>query len=276
MSDLDVINAYLFDRYDKLVPNDNKPMYLVQGPNDKRFNIIHFIDKYNVDGDYMLDALSYNFRFNYTYAHIGTKINANPKTKYFKTYITTVVKDIYVCHRYYKNSSCSLFINKLLEAINKEKHPQYHEKSQNKNVNKLIKKQNTQWWGITVLSKIFQVLLIVVKFFLRQLFEIKNMVFQIIRVFATNYNHNKKRKKNISSTMRRLVWNAHVGEHVGKTKCLCCNTTDITSFSFNCGHIVAEAKGGKTIVSNLKPICQNCNSCMGTKNMDEFKKSLFT
>jgi 5-methylcytosine-specific restriction endonuclease McrA len=26
------------------------------------------------------------------------------------------------------------------------------------------------------------------------------------------------------------------------------------------------------IVSNLKPICQNCNSSMGTKNMDEFMK----
>ncbi len=30
----------------------------------------------------------------------------------------------------------------------------------------------------------------------------------------------------------------------------------------------------RTYVSNLKPICQNCNSSMGTKNMDEFMKSL--
>ena len=42
--------------------------------------------------------------------------------------------------------------------------------------------------------------------------------------------------------------------------------------SFNCGHIIAEANGGKVIVSNLKPICQNCNSSMGTKNMDDFMK----
>ena len=40
--------------------------------------------------------------------------------------------------------------------------------------------------------------------------------------------------------------------------------------SFNCGHIIAEANGGGIIVSNLKPICQNCNSSMGTKNMDDF------
>jgi ribosomal protein S27E len=33
-------------------------------------------------------------------------------------------------------------------------------------------------------------------------------------------------------------------------------TTDITQMSFNCGHIIAEANGGKLIVSNLKPICK--------------------
>ena len=44
--------------------------------------------------------------------------------------------------------------------------------------------------------------------------------------------------------------------------------------SFNCGHIIAEANGGETIVSNLKPKCQNCNSSMGTKNMENFMKSL--
>jgi 5-methylcytosine-specific restriction endonuclease McrA len=84
----------------------------------------------------------------------------------------------------------------------------------------------------------------------------------------------KKKKKTISSTMKKLVWNTHIGEEIGKTKCLCCKSTDITQLSFNCGHIIAEANGGDTIVSNLKPICQNCNSSMGTKNMDEFMLSL--
>jgi hypothetical protein len=84
----------------------------------------------------------------------------------------------------------------------------------------------------------------------------------------------KKKKKAIPATIKRLVWNTNIGEMIGKSKCLCCNSTDITQMSFNCGHIVAEANGGDTIVSNLKPICQNCNSSMGTKNMDEFMKSL--
>ena len=44
--------------------------------------------------------------------------------------------------------------------------------------------------------------------------------------------------------------------------------------SFNYGHIIAETNGCETIIYNLKPICQNCNSSMGTKNMDDFIKLL--
>ena len=84
----------------------------------------------------------------------------------------------------------------------------------------------------------------------------------------------KKKKKSISATIKKLVWNVNIGEEIGKTKCLCCKSTDITQMSFNCGHIIAEADGGETIVLNLKPICQNCNSSMGTKNMNEFMRSL--
>ena len=82
------------------------------------------------------------------------------------------------------------------------------------------------------------------------------------------------KKKSISATVKRLVWNKNIGEAIGKSKCLCCETTDITQMSFHCGHIIAEIKGGETIVSNLKPICQNCNSSMGSKNMNEFKATL--
>ena len=84
----------------------------------------------------------------------------------------------------------------------------------------------------------------------------------------------KTKKKHISSTIKKLVWNTNIGEEIGKSKCLCCKSTDITQLSFNCGHIIAEANGGDTIVSNLRPICQNCNSNMGTKNMNDFMETL--
>jgi len=83
----------------------------------------------------------------------------------------------------------------------------------------------------------------------------------------------KYKKKRISATLKRLVWNYWIGEEIGKSKCLCCNVTDINQMSFNCGHIIAESKGGETILSNLKPICQNCNSSMASMNMDEFMKT---
>ena len=99
-----------------------------------------------------------------------------------------------------------------------------------------------------------------------------------IKSIIKDFNENKhlhekpKKKKAIPAAIKKLVWNTHIGEEVGKTKCLCCKTTDITQMSFNCGHIIAEANGGEVIVSNLKPICQNCNSSMGTQNMNDFMK----
>ena len=84
----------------------------------------------------------------------------------------------------------------------------------------------------------------------------------------------KPKKKSISSTIKKLVWNTNIGEEIGKTKCLCCKSTDITQMSFNCGHVISEHNGGETIVSNLNPICQNCNSSMCTKDMNEFMLSL--
>jgi 5-methylcytosine-specific restriction endonuclease McrA len=71
--------------------------------------------------------------------------------------------------------------------------------------------------------------------------------------------------------MKRRVWAKHIGEEIGKHKCLCCNMTDITQLTFNCGHIVAEANGGDLTVENLIPICQSCNSSMGTQNLNEYK-----
>ena len=37
-----------------------------------------------------------------------------------------------------------------------------------------------------------------------------------------------KRNKSISATIKKLVWNTNIGEEIGKSKCLCCKSTDIT------------------------------------------------
>jgi hypothetical protein len=80
-------------------------------------------------------------------------------------------------------------------------------------------------------------------------------------------------KKSISATMRRKVWDEYIGKKIGEAKCLCCKMTDITQLTFHCGHIIPECKGGELTLSNLKPICSNCNSSMGTINMNDFMKT---
>jgi len=51
----------------------------------------------------------------------------------------------------------------------------------------------------------------------------------------------------------------------------CQNT--ITPFTFQCGHNIPESKGGETDISNLRPICANCNLSMGDEfSIDEFSR----
>jgi 5-methylcytosine-specific restriction endonuclease McrA len=83
-------------------------------------------------------------------------------------------------------------------------------------------------------------------------------------------NQIKTRKSKISQAIRIVCWNTYIGEDVGKTHCMCCKTINITQHNFHCGHVVAEANGGKVQVDNLRPICAVCNNSMGTANMKEF------
>jgi hypothetical protein len=94
----------------------------------------------------------------------------------------------------------------------------------------------------------------------------------VVRILMEYYckYHPVKKKKHISHLLKRRVWATHVGEDVGRTMCFCCKMTPITMLTFNCGHIVSEAKGGATCVENLLPICQHCNSSMGTMDMRVF------
>lgn len=80
----------------------------------------------------------------------------------------------------------------------------------------------------------------------------------------------KYQKKKITHAVKLACWNTHVGELVAKTKCLCCKQVDITQHNFHCGHVTAECKGGTLEVSNLRPICNVCNTSMGSTNMFEY------
>lgn len=87
------------------------------------------------------------------------------------------------------------------------------------------------------------------------------------------------KKQAIPAAIRDEVWNTCIpNPDLGKGNCYCCGTTierfasRSAAFSYNCGHIIAEANGGPMIAKNMKPICRKCNSEMGTKPMYQFEK----
>ncbi len=81
-----------------------------------------------------------------------------------------------------------------------------------------------------------------------------------------------KKNTSIPLPLKRKVWSKWIGDKKGMSKCLCCKLTDISQMSFHCGHIISRNNGGDLNVNNLKPICQSCNSSMGSINMDVFIK----
>jgi hypothetical protein len=77
---------------------------------------------------------------------------------------------------------------------------------------------------------------------------------------------------NISPSLRRDVWNTHVGRMFELYRCLCCCKNIITYESFHCGHVISRHDGGSLYIANLRPICRDCNVAMGTMDMNKFRK----
>ena len=82
-------------------------------------------------------------------------------------------------------------------------------------------------------------------------------------------------KKYIPRSLKRSVWDKHIGPHVGLTKCLCCKHQSIRQIEFHCAHIISEKNGGTTTLNNLIPICAQCNTSMRTQNLNDFKNKYF-
>jgi hypothetical protein len=79
----------------------------------------------------------------------------------------------------------------------------------------------------------------------------------------------KAKKSKITLAMREQIWKKYIGRTID---CMCpvCQTRLISMTDFSAGHITAEAMGGATDVTNLLPICGNCNSRMSTENLFEY------
>jgi len=77
----------------------------------------------------------------------------------------------------------------------------------------------------------------------------------------------------LSKAFRDSVW---MRDHeTVKAICPCCNINEMTINTCQCGHIISVKNGGTDDSSNLKSICQQCNSDMGRKNMDDWLKEKY-
>ena len=82
-------------------------------------------------------------------------------------------------------------------------------------------------------------------------------------------------KKKIPQKIKNDSWDKYIGKHIGESPCLCCKTTTIDSKNFIAGHVISEKNGGQINIDNIRPICNGCNSSMGTENMDIFIEKYF-
>jgi hypothetical protein len=74
----------------------------------------------------------------------------------------------------------------------------------------------------------------------------------------------------ITKTLKKLVWeNAS-----NKGHCYSCNE-EIDENACEAGHIIARARGGQTELTNLEPMCRDCNRTMGQRHADEYKQDNF-
>ena len=84
--------------------------------------------------------------------------------------------------------------------------------------------------------------------------------------------HKKKKKQVIPKNIKKIVWNTYIGSEIIRHKCLCCKKVTIENTFFECGHVISEKDGGTLEISNLRPICSECNRSMGCKNMIDYVK----
>lgn len=94
------------------------------------------------------------------------------------------------------------------------------------------------------------------------------LYFLHMHTYTTTAKEPKSDKRSIPAVMKQKVWELYNGEHeVGKC-CIC--ECAISRSTFDCGHIVSGANGGKIELSNLIPMCHECNTSLSSENLYDF------
>jgi 5-methylcytosine-specific restriction endonuclease McrA len=100
--------------------------------------------------------------------------------------------------------------------------------------------------------------------------------FHIPRRLKHRQNHNPFQSSKTPNalinlkSLRRAVWEQQFGKHYsGKCVVEWCSA-DINVWNFHSAHVVARSLGGTNELSNLVPMCAECNSSMGTASLKEW------
>ena len=78
----------------------------------------------------------------------------------------------------------------------------------------------------------------------------------------------------IPKILRDQVWILYEDQGNATGKCYCCGSPIHLLETYQCGHIVPACMGGQLSLSNLRPICANCNTSMGAMNMKDFMEQV--
>src|SRR3972149_856548 len=75
----------------------------------------------------------------------------------------------------------------------------------------------------------------------------------------------------IPKVIREDLWTENFGDNRNGNCYICERLIQVDKPTHECGHILSVFYGGETKLSNLKPVCPDCNEDMRTMNMEEYK-----
>ncbi len=165
-----------------------------------------------------------------------------------------------------KNISSTEFCNKLEELNNYydilcRKNPdifkEYNIKDSLGVIQKIKDKPNKLYFG---LYSNFEYLHRVMECFL------ENIQFDKMKHYSSTY------RPKITIKLKQQVWKEYNGNDLNG-KCFCCED-DLHYDEAEYGHNISVAKGGESILENLRPICRTCNKDMNIMRLDDYKKLL--
>lgn len=82
----------------------------------------------------------------------------------------------------------------------------------------------------------------------------------------------KQPRGTVSKALRETVFHKAFGDDSVIGSCKACGMTVSFFKNYECGHIKSVKNGGKTVLSNLVPLCKKCNRSMGADDFDIFRK----